>query len=142
MKRRDALKTIAVASLAVGTMAEAYDEKLLTNKKVMSVKDPKKPTDFELKHLPDIKIGDKDAKGFTIVEVGIGQGGIIHPSTDKHWIYEIELFADGKKVALLSLEPAISRGYLAARVNLDKVKELKAVSSCNLHGIWTATKKL
>ncbi len=141
MERRDAIKLAALAALAT-TYASAYDEKLLVNKKDMMLKDPAKPTDFEYKHLPDITVGSADTKGYTLVEVSIGQKGIIHPSVDNHWIYEIELYADGKKVASADLEPSTSRGYLAARVNLKDVKELKAVSKCNLHGNYTASIKI
>ncbi len=50
----------------------------------MKAKDPANPTKGELKHLPDIKIGASDTKGFSLVEVNIGQKGIIHPSTAGH----------------------------------------------------------
>jgi len=138
MNRRDALKVAVVAALST-TVASAYDEKLVVNTKKMKMKDPSNPTKGELKHTPEIKVGAKDAKGYSLVEVNIGQQGIIHPSTANHWIYEIELFADGKKVSSVSLEPETSRGYLAARVNLAKVKMLSATSKCNLHGIYTAS---
>lgn len=138
MKRRDALKIAAMAAL-VTTQVSAYDEKLIVNKKDMDLKDPKNPSDFEYKHMPDITVGAADAKGFSLVEVSIGQKGIIHPSVANHWIYEIELQADGKKVASVALEPATSRGYLAARVDLKGIKSLSAVSKCNLHGNYTAS---
>lgn len=141
MKRRDALKIAALAALAT-TYASAYDEKLIVNKQKMTPKDPANPTDAELKHLPEIKVGAVDAKGYALVEVNIGQKGIIHPSEEKHWIYEIELFGDDKKIASVSLEPVISRGYLAARVNTKEVKKLTAVSKCNLHGEYTASLSL
>lgn len=138
MNRRDALKIAAVAALST-TMASAYDKNLLYNKMDMKVADPAKPTDAEYKHLPEIKVGAKDAKGYSLVEVNIGQKGIMHPSVADHWIYEIELFADGKSVSTVSLEPITSRGYLAARVELDKVKVLSATSKCNVHGNYTAS---
>lgn len=138
MNRRDALKVAVVAALST-TVASAYDEKLIVNTKEMKIKDPSNPTKGELKHTPEIKVGAKDAKGYSLVEVNIGQQGIIHPSTANHWIYEIELFADGKKVSSVSLEPETSRGYLAARVNLANVKMLSATSKCNLHGNYTAS---
>jgi len=141
MERRDAFKIAALAALAT-TSAFAYDKKLIVNTKKTAIKDPAHPTDAELKHLPDIKIGDVDAKGYTLVEVTIGQKGIIHPSEEKHWIYEIELLGDGKKIASVSLEPVISRGYLAARVNAKEVKMLTAISKCNIHGEYTATAAL
>lgn len=137
MERREVLKLAAVAALAT-TYASAYEEKLIVNKKDMAPKDPKNLTDAEAKHTPLITIGAADAKGFSLVEVNIGQRGIIHPSTANHWIYAIELYADGKIVAKVDLEPTTSRGYLASRVNLAGIKEISSISRCNLHGNYTA----
>ena len=138
MQRRDAIKLAALAALAT-TYASAYDEKLIVNKKKMEIKDPANMTELELKHSPEIKVGTLDAQGFALVEVNIGQKGVIHPSIDNHWIYEIELLADGKKIASISLEPTASRGYLAARINTKTIKILSAISHCNLHGDYTAS---
>lgn len=141
MKRRDALKVAALAALAM-TGASAYDAKLIVNKQKMAVKDPANPTETELKHSPEITLGKADAQGFSLVEVNIGQKGVIHPSVANHWIYEIELFADDKRVAIVSLEPTVGRGYLAARVNTKDVKMLSATARCNLHGDYTSTLKV
>jgi len=62
--------------------------------------------------------------------------------TADHWIYKIELYADGKKVAQVDLEPEVSRGYLSTKVKKEGLKELRAVSSCNLHGDWENTLKV
>lgn len=137
MKRRQALKTLAYASTIIASAAAAYDEKLITNTKDIAVKDMNNLTDFEAKHLPLITVKDKDKAGYTLVEVTVGHKDIIHPSTDNHWIYAIELFADDKPVANVKLEPSISRGFLGARVKLDNVKTLKAIARCNLHGNFT-----
>ena len=141
MTRREMMKIAAVTALA-STAASAYDEKLIANKEKMTPKDPKNMTKGELKHTPEITVGRKDTAGYTLVEVSVGQGGIIHPSTDNHWIYEVSLFADGKLVDTVSLEPSISRGYLGTRVKLDGVKTLKAVAKCNLHGDWESSHAL
>jgi len=134
MKRRTLLKLSLLPLF--GALAGAYDKSKIVNTVMMKIKDPKKPTKGELKHTPDIKLGETDVKGYVTVEVTTGQQGIIHPSTEDHWIYKIELFADGKKVAHIDLEPVISRGFLSAKVKKDGLKELRAVSSCNLHGDW------
>jgi len=141
MTRRDMMKMAALAAVAT-TSATAYDEKLIANTEKMTPKDPKNMTKGELKHTPEITLGSKDAAGYTLVEVSVGQGGIIHPSTDNHWIYEVSLHADGKLVDMVSLEPSISRGYLGTRVKLDGVKTLKAVAKCNLHGDWESSHTL
>jgi len=135
------MKIAAVTALA-STAASAYDEKLIANKEKMTPKDPKNMTKGELKHTPEITVGSKDTAGYTLVEVSVGQGGIIHPSTDNHWIYEVSLFTDGNLVDTVSLEPSISRGYLGTRVKLDGVKTLKAVAKCNLHGDWESSHAL
>jgi desulfoferrodoxin (superoxide reductase-like protein) len=141
MNRREALKIAALSTLAV-TAASAYDSKLVVNKEKMSIKDPKNPTKAELKHTPEMTLHGKDAAGYTLVAVSVGQDDIIHPSTDTHWIYEIELYANGKKVDSVSLEPVISRGYLGTRIKLDDVNELRAVAKCTLHGDWENTIKV
>lgn len=134
MKRRTLLKLSLLPLF--GALANAYDKSKIVNTAMMKIKDLKNPTKGELKHTPEIKLGETDAKGYVTVEVSTGQQGIIHPSTEEHWIYKIELFADGKKVAHVDLEPMISRGFLSAKVKKEGLKELRAVSSCNLHGDW------
>lgn len=137
MNRRDALKAIAISGVAV-SIASAYDEKLIVNKEYIKLSDPNNPSDFEYKHLPLISIKDKDAKGYTLVEITVGQKDIIHPSEAEHWIYKIDLYADDKFIGYADLEPVISRGYFSARVKLDGVKQLKSTAFCNLHGNFTA----
>jgi len=132
------MKMTTVVALST-VAASAYDKKLIANTEKMTPKDAKNMTKGELKHTPEITVGSKDAAGYTLVEVSVGQGGIIHPSTDNHWIYEVSLFADGKLIDTVSLEPSISRGYLGTRVKLDGVKTLKAVAKCNLHGDWESS---
>ncbi len=141
MTRRDMIKLSSVMALSTVTAA-AYDEKLIVNEIKMQPKDSKKMTKGEQKHTPKISIGSKDKAGYTLVEITVGQGEIIHPSTDEHWIYEVSLLADGKEVDMVKLEPTISRGYLGTRVKLDGIKELIAISKCNLHGTWQSTHTL
>lgn len=142
MNRRDALKIAGLAMVTAAATANATEAKKLEtpmNRMDMTPKDPAKPTDFELKHMPQITVKEKDAKGFTMVEITIGQKGIIHPSTPDHWIDFIELYADDKLVGKNELQAAISRGATAFAVKLDGVKKLTSKAGCNLHGIWTAS---
>ncbi len=139
MNRRKALKIAGVAAMVAAVGAEAKMAVEHMNRMEMKPKDPAKMDKGELKHSPLVTIKEKDAKGYTLVEINIGQGGIIHPSTPDHWIDFIELYADDKLVGKSSLEPEISRGAASFSVKLDNVKVLKARSGCNLHGIWTTT---
>ncbi len=142
MNRREAIKVAGVVAMVAAVGAEAKMAETNMNRMEMKPKDPTKLEKGELKHTPLITVKEKDANGYTQVEITIGQGGIIHPSTPDHWIDFIELYADGKLVGKSTLEPEISRGATAFSVKLDSVKELKARSGCNLHGIWTSTKKI
>ena len=109
------------------------------NRQKMHFKDAANPDKFELKHTPDIIIGDKDEKGFTKVEITVGSKGIIHPAKKEHWIDFLELYSDGKLVGRTEIEPGMARGFNAFRIKLDGVKKLKAVIGCNLQGIWENT---
>lgn len=142
MNRREAIKVAGVAAMMVAVSAEAKMAVEHMNRMEMKPKDPAKLDKGELKHTPLITVKGKDAKGYTFVEITIGQGGIMHPSTADHWIDFIELYADGKLVGKSTLEPEISRGAASFSVKLDSVKELKARAGCNLHGIWTSTVKV
>ena len=139
MNRRKALKIAGVAAMvaAAGVEAKMMEEHMIRIE--MRPKDPKKMDKGELKHSPQVTLKEKDAKGYTLVEITVGQGGIIHPSTPDHWIDFIELYADDKLVGKSTLEPEISRGAASFALKLDNVKVLKAKSGCNLHGIWTTT---
>ena len=139
MNRREAIKVAGVAAMMVAVSAEAKMAEKDMNRMEMKAKDPKKLEKGELKHTPLITVKGKDDKGYTFVEVTVGQGGIMHPSTADHWIDFIELYADGKLVGKSTLEPEISRGAASFSVKLDSVKELKAKSGCNIHGVWTST---
>ena len=139
MNRREAIKVAGVAAMMVAVSAEAKMAVKDMNRMEMNPKDPKKMEKGELKHSPLVTLKEKDAKGYTLVEITVGQGGIIHPSTPDHWIDFIELYADDKLVGKSALEPEISRGAASFALKLDNVKVLKAKAGCNLHGIWTTT---
>ena len=142
MNRRDALKVASIAIATAAVSANATEIAATTphmNRMDMKPEDPSKPNNFELKHMPKIIIKGKDEKGYTIVEIIIGQNDIIHPSTPNHWIDFIELYADDKLVGKNVLEADISRGATAFAVKLEGVKKLTSKAGCNLHGIWTAS---
>jgi len=143
MNRRDVLKIGAATAVtvAVGAQADTMPQKHM-NRTEMKPVNPAKMTKAELKHSPQVTIGAKDAAGYTLISITVGQGGIIHPSTKGHWIDYIELYADNKLVGKNVLEPEISRGATSFAVKLDNIKSIKAKSACNLHGIWTTTVQL
>lgn len=139
MNRREALKTVGIVVAATAVTAEASTVNESMNRMEMKPKDPNNLEQSELKHTPKITIKDKDANGYTMVEITVGQGGIIHPSTPNHWIDFISLYADDKLVGKNILEAEISRGATSFAVKLDNVKTLTSKAGCNLHGIWSST---
>jgi len=139
MNRRDAIKVVGATAILAAVSSEAKMGMIDMNRMEMKPENSSKMKNGELKHTPQITIKGKDAKGYTFVEITVGQGGIMHPSTQDHWIDFIELYADGKLVGKSTLEPEISRGAALFSVKLDNVKTLKAKSGCNIHGIWTST---
>lgn len=138
MNRRDAIKAVGATALLAAVSAQAKMDEQYFNRMEMKPVDPSKLTKAELKHTPQVTLKDKDANGYTAVAITIGQGDIIHPSTQDHWIDFIELYADGKLVGKTVLEPEISRGMALFAVKLDGVKTLQAKAGCNLHGIWAS----
>ena len=157
MERRKLLKSLGIISIAgvAGSLlnsckneakpVEETKENIVQktepakNRQVMKIKDSEHPTDFELKHTPEIIVGDKDAKGFTKVEITVGSKGIIHPAKKDHWIDYLKLYKDGELVGNLVIEPGMARGFSGFRLKLDGAKELKAVIGCNIHGVWENT---
>jgi len=146
MNRRDAIKLSTVVALGAAISAEACPSSCMVdetkNRTIMSMKDHKNPTKGELKHTPQITLGKKDANGYTQVDITVGQGGVIHPSTKEHWIDFIKLHADGKMIGISELAAEISRGATSFSLKLNDVKELTATSGCSLHGVWSSTLKV
>ena len=145
MKRREAIKLTALATIGMAVSAEAClnsnscnsDSKM--NRTLMQPKDAKNLTKGEKKHTPLITLGDKDANGYTLVQITVGRAGIIHPSVNGHWIDFISLYVDKKLVGKTELIAEISRGAAAFRVKLDGASFITANAGCNLHGIWVST---
>ncbi|MBN2815535.1 MAG: twin-arginine translocation pathway signal protein [Campylobacterales bacterium] len=138
MNRRDMIKAIGATVVLGAVSVQAKEEEPYFNRYEMKPENPNKLTKDELKHTPLITLKEKDEKGYTAVEITVGQGGIIHPSTKDHWIDFIELYADSTLVGKNVLEGEISRGLTLFGVKLEGVKKLTAKAGCNLHGIWSS----
>ena len=117
-------------------------EKLIINRTKMKINDPAHPTELEQKHTPFIEIKEKDAKGFTKVDITLGINGIIHPVEKNHFIDYIKLFLDNNLVGTIEYEIGMARGFSSFFVKLDGVKAIKSEIGCNLHGIWENTLNL
>jgi len=149
MQRRDLFKKMGlvslglVASAAIIPKVQAQDpikKKLIVNRQKMMIADVKNPTKFELKHSPEINFGEKDAKGFTSVSIQIGQQGIIHPTSENHWIDYMNIYKNDALVSKMVFENGPIRGYANHYINLKSGDVLKVEIGCNLHGIWESSK--
>jgi len=116
----------------------SVDKKAGFNRNRYSIKDPENPTKAELKHTPEISVKESDGD-FTRVEIIVGSQGIIHPTSEKHWIDYIKLFADDKPVGMVEFEAGMARGFASFIVKNKELKTLKAEIGCNLHGIWESS---
>ncbi len=147
MKRRDAFKKIGLASLAIGAASifkPSFAEgqvpqggKLIINRQMMSFADPENPTDFELKHTPEISFLESDGNGFTKIRIHIGSKGIVHPTEENHWIDYLKVYTNDKLVVFTENENGPIRGYAEYFIKLVKGDILLVEAACNLHGIWS-----
>lgn len=111
-------------------------ELLITNRERKSIADPANPTKGELKHTPEISLGDKDEKGNTLVKITVGMNGIIHPSTKEHWIDFIKVYVNDRLVVDSEFANGGIRGFAQFYVALQKGDVIRAEAACNLHGIY------
>ena len=164
MKRRELLKNVGLAGVlgSVGLLAacagndddanavttnandavapqavKSEREKLIVNRTPMSVQNPNELTKLEQKHVPDIRIGDKNDKGFTRVDVYCGKG-ITHPVEDNHWIDYISLHKNNTMLGTVEFEAGVVGGFASFYTLLTEGDKLIAEAGCNLHGIWTS----
>ena len=109
---------------------------LIVNREVMTVKDPENPTDFELKHTPEIIFGDVDSEGMVEVYVKVGSKGVVHPNDENHWIDIVSIYSGG----LVSSEKYKNNNntefgpYL---IKVNKGDKVRVAIGCNLHGFWS-----
>lgn len=96
-------------------------------------KDISSMNEFEKKHTPKIQI----ISNKVIIKVGTG---IEHPMNPEHYITDIEMSVNGKKVGRKKLD---SEDEPAATFSLDNEinynDRIIAFSKCNRHGVWEST---
>jgi superoxide reductase len=153
MNRRYFMKSVAVASAAIGMAGRAFGAERFYPSKVNPglfqtinrVKDPANKTALEMAHAPVIKTPVKVTAGepFT-VEVSIGEH--LHPMGPTHWIEYIALSIGNEPAGRVEFQ---SQGYLkpVATFTVVLTKEsapegkvsLVVHQRCNLHGYWEST---
>lgn len=114
-------------------------ELLITNREHKSFADPANPTKAELKHTPEISLGDKDERGYTMVNITVGMQGIIHPSTKEHWVDFIKVYVNDRIVLDSEFANGGIRGFSSFYIILEKGDIIRAEAGCNIHGIYKNT---
>ena len=118
---------------------EPTRESLILNREVMLIADAENPTDFELKHTPEISVGEEVAEdGTSTVDILLGSNGIIHPAIREHWIDYIALYLDDELIEKREFENGPESGKTTFNVNLEGKSKIKIESGCNIHGIWSS----
>jgi K(+)-stimulated pyrophosphate-energized sodium pump len=120
---------------------DAYKE-LIINRENMSFYDANNPTDFELKHTPDISFSEPKEDGTVDLFVKIGSNDIVHPNVENHWIDFVNVTIEGKGNKELienkySNNKNTNFGPFSIKVNKGDIVKVEA--GCNLHGIWSNT---
>ena len=137
MKRREFVKNTVILSAAAAASAAFLSREAGADAPPQRLKDPKNPTALEKKHVPLVQAPGtvKEDEWFDVrVKVGFMTP---HPSAPGHWIEEVKLLVNGKKVSEIENEAGGTTSPDACfRIRLSGPAELEAVSTCNLHGTW------
>lgn len=91
--------------------------------------------DFEKKHTPHIDLDEVEDGILVTITVG---WDVPHPNQPDHYISWIELLAGDAPIARFELSPMATSPTVSVVVAVDPGTTLKALSHCNLHGVWAA----
>ena len=114
-------------------------EELIINRTVMTIANQDSISDFENKHTPNITFGGMDEKGYVVVNVLVGSAGIVHPSTEEHWIDYMTLFINDEEYKHIEIEKGEGSNEQEFFAPLKNGDIVKVVLGCNLHGIWESS---
>jgi superoxide reductase len=104
--------------------------------------DPASMTDLEKKHFPTIEVPESVQAGEPFdVKVAVGKE-LAHPNEGGHFIQWVELYYGDALIGRTELIPTIYNMPLTFRIKLGKSCTLRALTRCNLHGIWEGATEL
>lgn len=111
---------------------------------VNRVKDVNNKEPIEQKHLPVIEVPDKIMpEEFFYAKVKVGE--IEHPNENGHFIQWIEFYVSDVYLGRFDFAPVMTKPELTLPLSIthgNRKTVLRAVSRCNLHGIWESTKEI
>ena len=112
--------------------------------KVNSAKDPASKEPLEQKHLPVIEVAGEIQSGkFFNATVRVGE--IDHPNENGHFIQWIELYVSDVYLGRFDFAPVMTKPEITIPLSIahgDRKTRLRALSRCNLHGLWESTKEI
>ncbi len=99
-------------------------------------------SDVEKKHYPTIEAPEsvKARESFS-VKISVGKE-LAHPDEGGHYIQWVDLYADDAYLARFDFTPTVSGAPLSVTLKLNYDCTLRAISRCNLHGMWEGSKKI
>ena len=112
--------------------------------KVNRAKDPTSKEPLEQRHLPAIEVpGEIKSEQFFNVTIRVGE--IEHPNENGHFIQWIELYVGDVYLGRFDFAPVMTKPEITLHLSIahgDRTTLLRAVSRCNLHGLWESTKEI
>jgi len=123
------------------TIQTKASDSLIVNREIMTFADAANPTDFELKHTPEISFSEAKEDGSVDVSVKIGSNGIVHPNTEDHWIDFVKITVKGENdKEVVQFKYTNNGNSTFGPYNIKKINKgdsIIAEIGCNQHGIWS-----
>lgn len=91
-------------------------------------------SDFEKKHSPFVEI-ERTTDGHVEVRIRVGHW-VAHPNQPDHFIQWISLSVGDGTVARVDLSPVVTAPDVSFAIAVAPGTVLRAMASCNLHGLW------
>jgi superoxide reductase len=92
--------------------------------------------DFTKKHTPVIG-ATRRADGKLDVRIAVGED-VSHPNEPGHWIEWITLLVGEAPIARFTFAASVGYPIVSVVVDVPAGTTLRAIESCNLHGLWAA----
>ncbi len=102
---------------------------------VSQVSDIESAGDFEKKHTPYIELSAEGDKTRVTVKVG---HWVSHPNTADHFIEWITILVGEAPIARFMFAAVAAYPDVSVLVDVDDGTTVRAIESCNLHGLWAA----
>jgi len=105
-------------------------------------KDLENMSDLEKKHYPTVEAPESASPRESFkVTVTVGKD-LPHPDKGDHFIQWVDLYVDDAYLSRLDFTPTVSGTPVSVTLKLNYDCTIRAISRCNLHGMWEGSKKI